>query len=113
MNLQEYTIKHGTAKLHVLAELVGCKPTYLNNLLYAVNNNPEKPKRPSMALAQKLVDASGGQLTLNGLANPVAMERSEKRQRMKKGFRQEVSALTDKARKRLEARRTRLAQSLV
>lgn len=62
--INEYFIKHGTAGLRALAEKAGTKPSYLLQLNYMPS------KRPSIDLAQRLVEASDGELTFEGLANP-------------------------------------------
>ena len=64
MTLNDYFIKHGTKGLRELAEKAGTKLSYLLQLNYSTG------KRPSIQMAQRLVDASGGALTLEGLANP-------------------------------------------
>ena len=64
MNLQDYFLNHGMAGLDKLAEGSGLRKSYLLQLVYVPT------RRPSLSSAQKLVEASGGQLTLNGLANP-------------------------------------------
>lgn len=74
MTLNEFFIRHGSSGFEKLAEKAGTKVSYLQQLNYL----PEK-KRPSMAMAQKLVDASVelnrddpamSVLTFDGLANP-------------------------------------------
>lgn len=64
MTLNEYFIKHGTQGLRDLAEKAGTKLSYLLQLNYSTG------KRPSIPMALKLVEASDGALTLDGLANP-------------------------------------------
>lgn len=64
MTLNDYFIKHGTKGLRELAEKAGTKLSYLLQLNYSTG------KRPSIQMAQRLVEASGGALTLEGLANP-------------------------------------------
>lgn len=65
MNLNDYYIKHGTAGLERLAQESDTKLSYLKQLVYTTN------KRPSIEMARRLVAASGGELTFDGLANPV------------------------------------------
>lgn len=64
MTLNEYFIQHGTKGLRELASKAGTKLSYLLQLNYTPT------KRPSIPMALKLVDASDGVLTLEGLANP-------------------------------------------
>lgn len=64
MTLNDYFITHGTKGLRDLALKAGTKLSYLLQLNYTPT------KRPSMEMASRLVDASGGVLTLEGLANP-------------------------------------------
>lgn len=70
MTLNDYFILHGTKGLRALADAADTKLSYLLQL----NHNPEK--RPSMEMAQRLVDASmrlhgpDGALTYDGLAKP-------------------------------------------
>lgn len=77
MNLQDYFLKHGMAGVARLAERSGLQKSYLLQLVYVPT------RRPSLASAQKLVEASNGRLTLNGLANPYkigCLRREYKRQ---------------------------------
>lgn len=64
MTLNDYFIKYGTAGLRALAKEAGTTVGYLLQLNY----RPEK--LPSIQMASRLVAASNGQLTLEGLANP-------------------------------------------
>jgi hypothetical protein len=80
MNLQDYTIKHGTKELRTLAEICGISALYLSNLLYAANNAKYGQIRtPSIKTALKLVKASNGELCMEGLASPVPIARNKKR----------------------------------
>lgn len=65
MNINDYYIKHGTSGIERLAQQAKTKLSYLKQLIYS----PEK--RPSISMAQRLVKASGGELTFDDLANPV------------------------------------------
>lgn len=56
---------HGQKGLRELANSVGTTEGYLVQLSY----NPKK--RPSVGLAKKLIDASGGEITLDGICNPI------------------------------------------
>lgn len=60
-----YFAKYRIHGLRRLAKATHCKPGYLQQLVV----NPKK--RPSMSLAQRLVHASNGELSFEGLANPV------------------------------------------
>jgi hypothetical protein len=62
--INDYLLKYGQAGFARLAKRAGTKVSYLNQLNYDTN------KRPSMEMAQRLVKASGGEITLDGLANP-------------------------------------------
>jgi hypothetical protein len=92
MTLQEFVIKHGTAKLFAVAEAAGTKRSYINNLLYTINSGHNPPKTPSIKLAKKLCEASKGELTMEGLATPTGLKKNcelpadNKRPRMTKGF---------------------------
>lgn len=66
MNINDYYIKHGMPGLEKLALGANTKLSYLKQLVYT-----EGKKLPSIDMAQRLVDASGGELTFIGLANPV------------------------------------------
>lgn len=64
MTLNEYFHEYGRPGLVSLAQKTGTKLSYLLQLNYVTE------KRPSLDLAQRLIDASGGKLTLEGLSNP-------------------------------------------
>ncbi len=64
MTLNDYFMRHGTKGLRDLAEKAGTKLSYLLQLNYSTD------KRPSIQMASRLVEASNGALTLEGLANP-------------------------------------------
>lgn len=64
MSLNDYFIKHGTEGLRELAEKAGTKLSYLLRLNYSTG------KRPSIQMAQRLVEASDGAFTSGGVANP-------------------------------------------
>lgn len=64
MTLNDYFIQYGTSGLRELADKAGTKLSYLLQLNYT------PAKRPSIQMASRLVEASGGKLTLEGLANP-------------------------------------------
>lgn len=64
MTLNDYFIKYGIKGLRELAEKAGTKLSYLLRL------NHSTGKRPSIQMAQRLVAASDGAFTLEGLANP-------------------------------------------
>lgn len=85
MNLQEYVLKYGTKALFDLAEKCEKSPGYMQNLLYTVNSGHVPPKCPGKKLAAKMVKFTKGQLTLEGLSNPVNLPRSKERPRLKKG----------------------------
>lgn len=70
MNLHDYYKKHGTDGLVALAASVGSTLGYMQQLLY----QPEK--LPSIKMASKMVSASKGELTFEGLANPVRLIKS-------------------------------------
>ena len=65
MTLNQYYLKYGTKGLELLAERSVTKLSYLKQLNYVVK------KMPSLELAKRLVAQSDGELTLDGLANPV------------------------------------------
>lgn len=88
MTLQDYVNKHRTGGLFELAKKVGVTSDHLLNLLYSKGTNPEHPKLPSMKLSSKLVEASGDELTMESLVNPVKVEKSPDRPRMKKGWKE-------------------------
>lgn len=88
MTLQAYVIKYGTERLYALALLCNIKTGYIKNLLYTINAGHNPPKTPSIKLAKKMSQVSLGELTMEGLATPVAIDRSDDRTRMKKGFAQ-------------------------
>ena len=77
MNLQEYLVKYGTQRLVCLAILAGVSPGHILNLAYTVNSGHDPVKTPSMKLARKLVILSLGELTMEGLANPVKVNNGE------------------------------------
>lgn len=62
--INAYFLAHGTEGLRTLAQKAGTKLSYLLQLNYMPT------KRPSVAMAQRLIEASDGELTLEGLANP-------------------------------------------
>lgn len=70
MTLYEYYFVHGTDGLTKLAADAGTKLSYLRQLIY------ETRKRPSIEMASKIIDASGGKITLHGLCNPSVLEPS-------------------------------------
>lgn len=74
--LNEYFRRHRTKGFEELARKSGTKLSYLLQLNY----NPDR-KRPSIDLATKLIEASNGELTYEGLANPNydRVERSSKK----------------------------------
>jgi hypothetical protein len=90
MNLQEYVIKHGTKHLFALATICDRSEGYFSNLLYTINAGHNPPKTPSIKLAKKMCHASFGELTMEGLASPVRIDKSLVRPRMKKGFNPKV-----------------------
>lgn len=63
--LAEYQAIHGTEGLRRLADATGTKLSYLRQLICNAG------KKPSADMALKLIQASGGKLTLEGLVNPV------------------------------------------
>lgn len=63
--LNAYFLKHGKAGLRHLAAKTGAKVGYLQQLNYVTR------KKPGKKLALKLVEASNGEITLEGLDNPV------------------------------------------
>lgn len=64
MTLSDYFKQKGRDALRDLAAAAGVSDGYLLGLIY-------QPERlPSTGLCKRLVDASGGLLTLDGLANP-------------------------------------------
>ena len=65
MNINDYYIKHGTSGIATLATEAGTKTSYIKQLIYTAG------KRPSISMAERLVKASGGELTYADLANPV------------------------------------------
>lgn len=73
MTLNAYFLRHGRAGLRALALATGARFGYLQQLNYVTR------KKPSMALALKLVAASGGEITLDGLANPVKVLKRPRR----------------------------------
>ena len=77
MNLQEYLVKYGTQRLVCLAILADVSPGHILNLAYTVNSDHKPVKTPSMKLARKLVILSCGELTIDGLANPLKIENGE------------------------------------
>jgi len=62
--INDFFIKHGTEGFRRLAERAGTKVSYLLQLNYMPS------KVPSVRMAQRLIAASDGELTLEGLANP-------------------------------------------
>lgn len=64
MTINDYFVRYGTKGLQGLADRAGTKLSYLLQLNYSPS------KRPSITMASRLVEASGGELTLEGLANP-------------------------------------------
>lgn len=64
MGLADYLEKYGHKGLEELAEKAGTSKGYLTRLAY------QPWARPSLNLAARLVKASGGVLTFEGLANP-------------------------------------------
>lgn len=62
--LNDYFRNHGTEGLRALAERAGTKVSYLLQLNYMPT------KRPSVKMCERLVKASNGALTFEGLANP-------------------------------------------
>lgn len=73
MTINDYFAKFGTKGLRELAARSGTKLSYLLQLNYV------ETKRPSMQLAVRLVEASDGILTLDGLANPQKATLRERR----------------------------------
>lgn len=65
MTLSEYQQIYGTAGLIRLAERAETQLSYIRQLICTAG------KRPSAAMALRLIRASDGQITLEGLANPV------------------------------------------
>lgn len=65
MTLSEYFSIHRMQGLRRLADETGCKLGYLQQLLYVPT------KKPSMTVATRLIKASNGELTYEGLANPI------------------------------------------
>lgn len=63
MTLYDYYTKNGASAIAELAEKTQSSHKYLMGCVY-------RARCPSMQLASKLVAASGGQLTYEGLANP-------------------------------------------
>jgi len=64
MTLNEYYMTYGLDGLRELAKRAGTKVSYLLQLNY------DSSKRPSLQMAQRIVEASGGVITLDDLANP-------------------------------------------
>lgn len=71
MTLYEYYVVHKTEGLRELAERAGTKLSYIRQLIY------ETRKRPSVDMAAKIIEASGGQVTLDGLCNPSPLTTAE------------------------------------
>jgi hypothetical protein len=100
MTLQEYVQKHGTSCMYAIAILCGSKETYFNNLLYTCNMKHEPFKRPSKKMAAKIVYYSKGEITYEGLQNPVPMPAFDyetyKRPRMRRGVKKLLGIKTQK-----------------
>lgn len=73
MTINDYFAKFGTKGLRELAARSGTKLSYLLQLNYV------ETKRPSMQMAVRLIEASDGLLTLDGLANPQKITIRERR----------------------------------
>lgn len=64
MTIADFYEKHGLDGLRRLADGAGTDLSYIRALLYS------PAKNPSLKMAIALVDASGGELTFDGLAYP-------------------------------------------
>lgn len=73
MNLIDYFTEHGHEGLKEIAEKAGTTYRYLLAMLY------DEKRIPSLKLAIKLIEASDNLLTVEGLANPVRLERRRDR----------------------------------
>ncbi len=74
MNLISYFTEYGHDGLKELAEKAGTTYRYLLAMLY------DEKRMPSLKLALKLIEASNNLLTVEGLSNPVRLERRRDRQ---------------------------------
>ena len=64
MTINEYFIRHRTDGLRRLADRAQTKLSYLLQLNYTPT------KLPSIKMAKRLIDASDGELSFDGLLNP-------------------------------------------
>lgn len=72
--INDYFLKYGTEGFRKLAAKAGTSVGYLQQLNYSTK------KRPSISMAEKLIEASNGELTFEGLANPRKILVSERDQ---------------------------------
>lgn len=70
MTLAEYQQIYGTEGLRNLADSCGTKLSYIRKLICVTTN------RPSSEMALKMIEASGGKLTLEGLVYPLGRSRA-------------------------------------
>ena len=69
MTITEYFIQHRHAGLRKLADGAGTKYRYMLQLVY------KEERTPSARLIKKLIAASEGVLTFEGLSTPIRYER--------------------------------------
>lgn len=75
MGIGEFLEQYGRAELDRVAEKAGASKAYLLRLAY------QPTAMPSLKLSKRLVEASDGRLTFEGLANPRKCSRRRKHDR--------------------------------
>lgn len=74
MNLQDFAMKYGSPGLKELSGKCNRSYRYFVNLLYTVNQNDNPPKLPSLLLAKKIEEKTGGEITMQDLTNPTELK---------------------------------------